>query len=183
MKRLLSSALFSVFSAMGCGGQQGGPATAAGTSPQGAPAASGAAPQASLSVISPRPVPQPPSASVPGGQIAAAACQNNAPFVTAVDVGQHTAQGYPIEIKGVSCASDGISVLVTPPLTSPSSIGDPGIPGGPGLRTFDMQFFYVGSCGTNLTFDVSTGGLVSPGHPRETDIDWARGISCLGVLP
>src|ERR1700722_20705589 len=39
-------------------------------------------------------------------------CENSAPFITNLIIGKPTAQGYPVEIKGLACVNDGINVAV-----------------------------------------------------------------------
>ena len=38
-------------------------------------------------------------------------CENSAPFITDLIIGKPTAQGYPVEIKGLACVSDGNATL------------------------------------------------------------------------
>jgi hypothetical protein len=97
--------------------------------------------------------------------------------------GARIGQGYPVEIAGRACANDPISILVSGPGVG-NDVIPPVAPGnvsvGQPNGSFDLHFYYAGQCGSgSIFFDVSTPGQVSPGVPRESDINWTRGISCL----
>ncbi len=115
-------------------------------------------------------------------------CDKTAPFITALLIGRRTAQGYPVEIKGLACANDGLNVAVHGGGVNLTSAGGAvataaGTSTDPNEGVFDINLFYNGKCGkasANLTFEISTQGLTSEKQPREVDMSWGQeGLSCL----
>jgi hypothetical protein len=156
MKRSLSTALFSLFFAMGCGPGQ--------------------------SAVAPPNVAQGNS-----DVLRIATCKTTAPFITAILIGKRAAQGYPVEIKGLTCVDDSISVSVSghgsTVFAASGVITAAGTSGDPKEASFDAKFFYNGECGqasANLMFEIAGQGLTLEHQSREVDLRWGQeGLSCL----
>jgi hypothetical protein len=170
-----------------CGGPQQNVTPTGATGAQGALAPSVATPQIALSAtFTGRNLgPNVPTPAGVGPAVALGSCSNNAPFITAINWGAPTAQGYPVEIAGFACPNDSIVVQVGGPNLAlglpPSAPGDVGVTQQNG--TFDRRFFYTGRCGTgSVFFEISTTGNARVAL-REVDLNYTRGISCLGAIP